>query len=191
MMEISIEESTFKRLQHHAKPLVDTTDTILNRALDALDALDGESARPAEHEKTGKQIDPRRLPDLKHTKVIDARIDGKEIQRPNWNRLLDQVLILAMSGSTDYEDVRVLCPVNMVRGRKEDEGYSYLSEIDLSVQGQDSNAACRAIVTTARGLGIGMDIGFMWRPKDGAAHPGERARIVLNAVPGSNRTEAA
>lgn len=62
----------------------------------------------------------------------------------------------------------------MVKGRKEDEGYGYLPEIDISVQGQDANAACRAIVMAAQGLGIGLDVGFMWRPKESAAYPGER-----------------
>ncbi len=51
----------------------------------------------------------------------------------------------------------------MVKGRKEDEGYSYLSDIDVSVQGQDANAACRTVVTAAQGLGVALDIGFMWR----------------------------
>jgi hypothetical protein len=69
----------------------------------------------------------------------------------------------------------------MVKGRKDDEGYGYLPDIDVSVQGQDANAACRAIVVAAQGLGIGVDVGFMWRPKEGAAHPGERARLTVEA----------
>ena len=67
----------------------------------------------------------------------------------------------------------------MVSGRKEDEGYDYLSDIEISVQGQDANGACRAVVTAAQALGIALEIGFMWRHKVGAAYPGKRARIRI------------
>ena len=33
-----------------------------------------------------------------------------------------------------FEKLQQLCPVNMVRGRKDDEVFSYLPEIDISVQ---------------------------------------------------------
>jgi hypothetical protein len=72
----------------------------------------------------------------------------------------------------------------MVKGRKVDEGYNHLPEIGISVQGQDANAACRAVVMASQGLGIALDISFMWRLKPGAAYPGERARLT---VPGSTR----
>ena len=63
-------------------------------------------------------------------------------------------------------------------GKKTDEGYSYLEDINLSIQGQDSNAACRGIVTMARYLKIRVELEFMWREKDGAAHPGKVAILT-------------
>jgi len=69
----------------------------------------------------------------------------------------------------------------MVEGRKEDEGYGYLSEIDISVQGQDANAACRTIVAAAQGLNIELDIVFIWRPKNGAEFPGEHAHLTIGS----------
>lgn len=182
MMEITIQQSTFERLQRHAKPLVDTTDTVLNRALDALERQEGSTAPRESQPESERRIDPRRLPDLKHTKVLDASIDEEPIARPNWNLLLNRIVIRAMKEPSDFRKLHQLCPVNIVDGRKEDEGYGYLAEIDISVQGQDANAACRTVVTAAQGLGIPIDIGFMWRPKEGAAYPGERARLT---VPGS------
>jgi hypothetical protein len=77
------------------------------------------------------------------------------------------------------ERLQQLCPVNMVKGRKVGEGFSYLPEIDISVQGQDAIGACRSLVTAAQALGIALDIGFMWRHKEGAAHPGEIARVQV------------
>lgn len=186
MPQITIEKSTFGRLQKHARPLVDTSDTVINRALDALDQLAGAPA-PANGHGTGaeRRIDPRQLPSLTHTKVLDASIAGTVVTRPNWNLLLQEILRLAMKRVGKFEKLRGLCPVNMVSGRKEDDGYSYLSDIDVSVQGQDSNSACRTVVTAAQGLGIALDIGFMWRPNEGAVYPGERARLQVSGSTGA------
>jgi hypothetical protein len=180
MPEVTVQPSTYERLEKHAKAFVDTPETVILRALDALEAAKGEDApvngRGPEPER---RIDPRALPNLTHTKVLDASIDGKAIAKPNWNLLLEEMVRRAMKRAGSLEKVRQLCPVNMMKGRKEDEGYSYLPDIDVSVQGQDANGACRAIVTAAQGLGVALEIGFMWRLKEAAAHPGEHARIVV------------
>ncbi len=77
----------------------------------------------------------------------------------------------AMKRAGSFEELHRICPVNMVKGRKEDEGYGYLPEIDLSVQGQDANGACRGVVTAAQALGMSLDI----RPSRRAGtHSGER-----------------
>ena len=186
MPQIRIEDPTFERLQRHARPLVDTSDTVVNRALDALDQLAGAPVPANGHgTEAERRIDPRQLPSLTHTKLLDASIAGNTVARPNWNLLLEKMLRLAMKRVGTFEKLCQLCPVNMVSGRKQDEGYSYLSDIDVSVQGQDSNSACRTVVTTAQGLGIALEIGFMWRPKKGAAYPGERARIQIAGLSGA------
>lgn len=181
MPEITIEQATFERLQRHAKPLVDSSDTVIVRALDALDRDRGEDS-PNSGQETGteRRIDPRALPNLTHTKVLDASIEGNEFSRPNWNSLLGEVLRHASRQLGSFRRLRQLSPVNMVEGQKEDEGYSYLAEINISFQGQDANGACRAIVTAAQGTGLAVEIEFMWRLKSAAAHPGERARIQLH-----------
>ncbi|MEC9245493.1 MAG: hypothetical protein VYB05_12030 [Pseudomonadota bacterium] len=192
MPNVSIENATFERLQGHAKPLVDTIDSVISRALDALER---ETERPeavrAGVEANERNLDPRRLPKLTHTKVLDATLAGRQIERPNWNLLLDEALRLGMKHVGTFHKLQQLCPVNMVKGRKEDDGYSYLADIDISVQGQDSNGACRGIVTIAQALGISLEIGFMWRHKENATFPGERARIRVASASLSTRTRAA
>jgi hypothetical protein len=188
---ITIQQSTFERLQRHARPLIDSSDAVINKAVDALEwiAQERPTAARAEVSSGTRSIDPRALPRLTHTKLLEAFIEGQPIAKANWNRLLDQILILAMKRVGSFEKLRQACPVNVVKGRKEDDGYSYLREIDISVQGQDANGACRAIATAAQGLGIAIDITFMWRLKEAAAHPGERGRLLLNSK--SNKTNKA
>ena len=178
MPDIMIEQATFERLQRHAQPLVDTVDAVVNRALDAMEA--GEGQRPEERFRAvDREVGPERLPDVTHTKVLAARLRDANIRNPNWNRLLHRVLVLSMDQVADLSELRQLCPANMVRGSKTDEGYTHLPEIDISVQGLSANEACAALTATARALGIGLDVVFMWRAKEGAAHPGERGRLQV------------
>lgn len=182
MPDITVQDPTFARLQRHAKPFIDTPESVINRALDALEAAGVPAAAGDDQaSETERRIDPRHLPSLTHTKLLSAAIDGKTIAKANWNLLLDEMLHRAMRRVGSLDKLRQLVPVNMVKGRKDDEGYSHLPDIDVSVQGQDANAACRAIVTAAQGLGMALDLSFMWRHKEGAAYPGERARLTIAA----------
>lgn len=192
MPDISVQQSTFERLQQHAKPFVDTPEMVVIRALDALDRI---TDRPAPSTTPSsmleRTIDSRVLPNLTHTKVLEASISGIPISKPNWNSILDEMLHRAMKSAGTFKKLQTICPVNMAKGRKVDEGYSYLPDIDVSVQGQDANAACRAIVTAAQGIGVSLDIVFMWRHKNAAAHPGERARLTIAASKASASGHAA
>lgn len=180
MPEVTIEQATFERLQRHARPLIDSVDVVVGRALDALEGqktpLSNEMAQAVDHD-----LDPDRLPDLTHTKLLAARLAGEEVAKPNWNRLLQRVLVMAMRDVGDVDELRRWCPVNVVAGRKTDEGYHHLPEADISVQGLSAKEACGALTVTARGLGIGVDIVFLWRAKDGALYPGERGRLNIAA----------
>lgn len=181
MPEIMVEQSTFERLKRHAEPLVDTADKVVSRALDALEQNGFPVAPGGGPPISERWIDPNDLPNLTHTKVLDASLEGESLVKPNWNQILERILVRAMKRLGDFGDLRQYCPVNMVQGRKEDEGYRYLSEIDISVQGQPANEACRALVYSAQRLGIELEMTFEWRSREGAAYPGERARLSLAA----------
>jgi hypothetical protein len=178
MPTITISEETLARLQRIAEPLVDTFDTVIAKLADAWES----GHVPAEgttEDGVERRINPRDLPRLTHTKVLNAAIGGRPVAKPNWNGLLDEMLRRAMKEVKSYEKLRQICPVNIVKGKKTNDGYNHLSDIDISVQGQDANGACRGIVTAAQALGIPLEIGFMWRHKEGAAYPGERARLKV------------
>ncbi len=181
MPEITIDQTTFERLQNHAKPFVDTPDMVVRRALDALEQREDE--KHANQRKfqavSEREIDPRRLPNLAHTKVLDASIGGEPIDRPNWNLLVERMLVKAMGRLHDFDELNKLCSVNMILGRKDDEGYRHLPQIGISFQGLPAREACNALVVIAQSLGVALDIGFIWRSKEGAAYPGEKARLKV------------
>jgi hypothetical protein len=180
MPTITISEESLAILQLYAVPLVDTADTAIRKMQELI--RNGSLPQP----KTGgseKRIDPRALPSLTHTKMLDASIGGTSVSRPNWNGVLDDMLRRAMKELKDFDKLRRICPVNLFKGRKNDEGYTHLPDIDVSVQGQDANGACRGIVTAAQALGLEVNIGFMWRHKEEAAFPGEHGRLFVPAAP--------
>lgn len=84
MPEIAVEQSTFERLQQHARPLVDTSDSVIVRALDALDQLGSPQERSMEAMTFGPSGP---VPDVKHTRMLAASIDGRSV-RSNWNNVL-------------------------------------------------------------------------------------------------------
>jgi hypothetical protein len=85
---------------------------------------------------------------------------------------LDEAVRLARRKSQTSQEFQRLVVVNCIEGRKEDEGYRFLADVGVSVQGQDSNAAWRAIHHVARELGCSATVVFHWRSKQEAAFPG-------------------
>ena len=175
MPEIPIEQSTFERLQEHAKPLVDTPDSVIVRALDALDRSIPTRERSVEAMTFGPSGP---LPDVKHTRMLAASIDGLSV-KSNWNNVLRFMLVRAKEHYGDFEQLRRRCAVNIVPRAKDDDGYRHLPEAGLSYQGVNANAAANAIVALAKDIGAALDVDFEWRDKEQAAHPGHRGRIQV------------
>jgi hypothetical protein len=177
---ISVSDETVRRLKALAEPLEDTYDSVISRLLDAYDgkkmaAQSPPKARPNAGGAAlfdGHECDPFAPPSLTHTKVTSASINGEQIERPNWSKLLDRVLTIAMKRSGSFSEVQRIVSVNLYHGKKIDEGYHYLADVGFSVQGQDANDAWRGTAQICRTIGLDAEVHFLWRLKDGAALPG-------------------
>lgn len=176
---LTISDETFARLQRFAVPLVDTSEMVINKALDALVAAGGkvETSSP----KPPKEFDSAAAPSLTHTKVLKASLLGSEIVYPdnNWNGLMLHTIKAAFEKLKDRQAVANLVVVNKVLGKKEVEGFKYLPEIGISVQGQDSNKAWKAIHHIANSLGFSVEVVFAWYENPKAAHPGAMGRLLV------------
>jgi len=176
---VELSSQTFARLQAHAVPLVDNIEMVINRLLDIVEkGSDAESTRGVAGAAV-REFNPLMPPELTHTKVLSATLCGQNFARTNWNKLLDSAILEAKKRSKSVEALRRLVVVNCVVGRKEDEGYRYLESAGISVQGQDSNGAWKAIAHIAQQLGCRMEVKFVWREKDGAAHPGVTGQFSI------------
>ncbi len=116
-------------------------------------------------------------PSLTHTKLLAAETAGHALLRPNWNKLLDHMLMLALRQLGSFEAVAKVAPVNLRKGKHEEDGYRYLPEVGISVQGVDTNKAWEGCLRVAQSLGIAVEVTFRWRSKDGAAKPGQMATL--------------
>lgn len=112
-------------------------------------------------------------PNLTFTKVVSALLNGEPVKPANWNRLLDAAITYAAAQIGDFNKLRRIVAINIASGQKTDEGYHFLEDAGLSVQGQDANGAWRSIMFIAQNLKASVEVSFIWRNKEGAEHPGK------------------
>ena len=182
--QIQISSAIFARLQKLAIPLVDSNDSVIARLIDyyergeALDSSNSSNVNSYSPQRV-KVFDCAFPPSLKHTKVLSAKLNGVDLGKDsNWNGLLYKAVHLANSMSKSPEELRRVIIINFVPYKKEDEGYRFLPETNLSVQGQDSNNAWKGIFHIAKQLGVPVDVEFVWRNKEDAEFPGATGRFI-------------
>lgn len=177
MQIVQISQETFARLQAHAEPLVDTIETVINRALDALDGSKDGALKPA---KVGG-FDPAAPPSLSFTTVRSATVGGKKFL-PNetyWNSILFSCVKIAAKSGLSPKQLSEIIVVNHVVGAKENSGYKYLKEAGVSIQGQDANAAWKGAYHIAKQVNIAIDVSFVWQNNPKAAFPGQTGKLSV------------
>jgi hypothetical protein len=132
-------------------------------------------------EKEGARGDDRPgrrsvVPNLKHTQVLEASF-GSRIAR-NWNDLLRQAHREAMQRLESFEAVEELTKSNIVKGKRTSAGYTYLPDVDFSIQGVYSNRAWADAEHLARELDVPMRVIAERRKRVGDSPEGERIELA-------------
>jgi hypothetical protein len=176
MPTIELSDETFGLLKGQAEPLVDTPDTVVRRALMALQAAT--SGAPSGAVLTFTATAP---PNLTHTRVLSARVGEKTYPKNEcyWNYVLFDLARLAGLAKMAPEKIQELVAVNAVVGEKSDSGYRYISEAGISIQGQDANGAWKGIRSLGMSLGQMVEVTFDWANNSKAANPGRTGKITL------------
>lgn len=183
---IPLSAPTIDRLKFHAEPLVDTWDTVVNRALDALDASqapkDGFSAPSLEV----RSFNPAAPPNLSHTTVKSVTMNGKHFvpSETKWNMILIEAARMARKDMS-ADKVKDVMGVNCVVGKKEEHGYKFIDDIGISIQGQDANGAWKGIFNIVTAINASIDMTFSWQDNAKAAHPGTSGRFSIKALSGA------
>jgi hypothetical protein len=176
MPQLNISEEVFARMQQHATPLVDDANSVLLRALDALDAVSaGSSDGSGQAVRQGFAV-----PDLSFTTVQVATVAGALLGASGsyWNSILLAVIRAAAVAGATRDEITGHLLANHIAGKKEDGGYKYVPEVDLSVQGLDANGAWKATDYLANAFKVYVKVQFIWQNNPKAAKPGATGVLV-------------
>lgn len=126
-----------------------------------------------------RTFDARSAPSLRHTKLLSVRVAGAVLQL-TWNGLLlHMIRRLSRKQLENPKETRRLIVTNFLIGKKEDEGYRFLPDLGISVQGQDADYCWKGASHIARSLGLTLEVEFLWRMKEGAAFPGSTGKLSV------------
>lgn len=174
MPQVTLDASTIERMKAYAEPLVDNFDTVILKGLDALDMLKAKNEEtPAE-----RVLNPAAPPNLAFTTVKSIVFAGKRFAAAEtyWNPLLHAVIRESLKHLTK-EQMRNLLTCNYFAGKKEDQGYKYLDDVGISVQGSDANNAWKAIYNILKVIKVPVEVTFVWQDNPKAVSPGATAKL--------------
>ena len=182
IMMIEISDMLFRRLQCFAEPFVDTPESIISRALDALESIDHcapEKTTIAKSSDIKIFNSMQRLPSLSHTRIHSA-IFGYSHISGNWATLLENALIVSAGLLGSVEDLMQIAKANLVKGRgNKEKGFEYIAELGCSFQRSDANTTLRYIAHLAGELDLPFIVEFEWRDDPKAAYPGCQGKIEI------------
>jgi len=178
---VRLPESTYKKLESLAKPFVDKTPVdVIERLIGEYEARHRPSSSNghlSDNSENVRILNPEAPGNLTHAKVLHARIGDTDINRPNWIKLVNVTHELAMQRGYTVESLARITLSHIREGEYTGDGFKYLPEANISVQGMQADKAWRDILHLAKYLGVAIDVMFEWRNKEGAAHPGEKGRV--------------
>jgi hypothetical protein len=179
MAKVEMPEDLLKALGELAIPFVDKEPADVVRRL-VKKEQDAKTTKPEEPSADDVQtFSTTAPPDLTHTKILTARLNGGVMQKPNWNRLMDEVITLAAKKLKDADALSKIVLAKHVKGEKTDNGYEYFPAAKISVQGQDSNHAWKTVAHIAKELGYAIEVTFSWYDNPKASNPGKAGKFVI------------
>lgn len=178
MPTLEISEHNLQRLQALATPFVDTPDMVIERLLDAYeDSASSSVPRENKLQFEGLKLDPDSPDDLSFTRIRSASFAGKEISRPNWNKLVRIAHQEAKARLGSFRELAAITIANIEEGQLDEYGFHYVPEADISVQGLAANVAWQCSLKLARHIGVPVRVVVEWQNKEEAAHPGRRGLL--------------
>src|SRR5664280_2037 len=127
---------------------------------------------------TERVLNPASPPNLSYTMVKSIVWKGKRLSPAEayWNPLMLTVIRECAKHMTK-EKIRNLIICNYVVGRKEDNGYKYLEDVGISVQGQDANNAWKTTYHILLTIKVPVEVIFAWQDNPKATSPGAMGKF--------------
>lgn len=173
---IIISDELFSRLQARAVPLVDTIESVIARL------LDGDTAAKVDSTPEGYRLfDPASPPNLGHTSVLSATVNGQLLKSSDtfWNNIIVAMIKVLAGRGMSAQEIDMTLPSNSEIGQKSGNGYKFIKEAGISIQGLDANNAWRTIYLLSAVAGISVDVKFKWQNKEGVEMPGVIGAFIV------------
>lgn len=184
MPVVRINDVTFSHLStlkawFKTKSPSETIDHIVREAMEQLGIEhDDETEGVAVVSTTGTRLFDV-APSLTFTKPMKATIDGKTIKNPNWASILHFMIARVKAKGFEGEKLVRELGIPSKATSYDDEGYKYVSELGISVQGQSAADAWKEVDRLAKKWRIPVNVEFVWRQNPKAQHPGD-AGVLLS-----------
>lgn len=193
---VTISDETFAMLKHVAEPLVDTADSVIQKALtvyinstkSAQGLISGpigvQSQMPRESSSLGKNFDPDSPPSLTHASFVSGKVASISVNR--WNNLLIEAHAQAFKSLRgDLAALQRVSEAHVRKGEITESGFKPVHKLGFSVQGVEANKAWIISLRLAKRFNFPIQIEFRWQQKEGAAFPGELGQMEWKS-PGGN-----
>ncbi|QOZ20812.1 hypothetical protein XI02_42090 [Bradyrhizobium sp. CCBAU 21365] len=187
MPQINVSQSLFSQLQAIAEPFVDTPETVIQKCVEFYlsnasihKPIAGKPESPPDEDTGYMVFPPDSPPDLTFTRPMSIELDGKTFDKGSlyWNPLLFELVRQAGLKGVKGDKLKEMLLCNFADGQaNEAQGYRYIKEAGLSVQGQAANPVWKTIHHLVKQLGLKLDVVFLWDDKPKAAYPGKTARM--------------
>ena len=158
-INFEISQETFDRIQKELNGKL--TDEVINKGIDAV-------VKPRDKKTKTTETD------YTHTKILEARVNGENIEKPSWRSVVIHMLKLAGKNKHNIDRIKEIFPGATMKKEKQSEYYIHIPEIDRFIHdGIDAPSAARAIKHAADTLGFKIYIKFQWHDKPESSRPGK------------------
>lgn len=178
LVPIEINPANYRRLGEFAVGFGATPDTALSAVFAELDRLRQGGDSLAVEAVTFETDAP---PNLAFTNVRRVDFEGEVLSHTlnYWNKVMEHVIVAAANAGWSPKDIAARSTAPMSYEMLATNGFRFLPEAGLSVQGQDSNGAWRQIQTLCIACGFKIVIEFQWQDTPKAVLAGQRGRLVV------------
>ena len=182
MVKIEISDNAFKYLKKLAKPLEDTTVSVIDRIIN--DHMSTVGSVNNSGGNASLQFGISDMPDVTYTTIKSAEVGGTAQIKKDWNNILEVMIKSCLTKEPDKNKLLSLLEANVIQSKPTEmevkKGYRYISEVGMAYQGLDAIRACKNIMILSQQYSIPVKLLIWWNGSyDKAAFPGKTATIVL------------
>jgi len=177
MPVIRINDATFDDLSalkrwFGTKTPGETIDRIVRDAMEELGIERDDEPEAVTAKTSTGAMEFDRAPGLTFTKPLTASVRGMSIQSPRWRNIL--LAMIAQVKAKGFEGEKLVRELNIPAKaeRYEDEGFTYHSDLGISIQGQSAADAWKEVDRLATKWRIPITVEFWWRQNPKAQYPG-------------------